>query len=270
MNKPATKEPSMDEILSSIRQIIADEDQGEEPISGAAEGASNSQNDLSASLAGEAEEIEDEPITLSTDQMLSGSAELAEDDAGDEDGLLGEFNPVATVAAIEPAPVVPPEPEAPVLTIPDDVQDDEDDDEEALDLAEFGTDLAEDVALLEPDLAAPLVVADDIAFEEIEDEMPMMADAEPEFVDVPSPDPLPDPNLTSQMADELIAPATNAAVKSTMSKLSALSTITNGVTLDAMVREMMRPMLKEWLDENLPPMVERVVEREIARIARGE
>src|SRR5262245_13762520 len=26
MNKPATKEPSMDEILSSIRQIIADDD----------------------------------------------------------------------------------------------------------------------------------------------------------------------------------------------------------------------------------------------------
>ena len=26
MNKPASKEPSMDEILSSIRQIIADED----------------------------------------------------------------------------------------------------------------------------------------------------------------------------------------------------------------------------------------------------
>ena len=31
MNKPAPKEPSMDEILSSIRQIIADDDAAEAP-----------------------------------------------------------------------------------------------------------------------------------------------------------------------------------------------------------------------------------------------
>ena len=31
MNKPATKEPSMDEILSSIRQIIADDDAAAAP-----------------------------------------------------------------------------------------------------------------------------------------------------------------------------------------------------------------------------------------------
>lgn len=272
MNKPATKEPSMDEILSSIRQIIADEDQGSEPAAGATDDAAGTEIDLGASLGDEAVE---EPITLSTDQMLSGS-DGASDEPDEDEGLLGGFNPVSDIQEPEAQPEV----EAAPLAAPEGLLED-DEEEEALDLASFGSDLVQDsaddlaqaaadeVPDMAADSAADLVVPDDIAFEELEEVVPEALD-EPEYAEVPSPDPLPNPDLTGQMADELLAPATNAAVKSTMSKLSALSTITNGVTLDAMVKEMMRPMLKEWLDENLPPMVERVVEREIARIARGE
>jgi uncharacterized protein len=37
-------------------------------------------------------------------------------------------------------------------------------------------------------------------------------------------------------------------------------------TLEALVSELLRPMLKQWLDSNLPTMVESIVAKEIARI----
>lgn len=40
-------------------------------------------------------------------------------------------------------------------------------------------------------------------------------------------------------------------------------------TFDEMAEEMMRPMLQDWLDNNLPTLVERLVREEIERVARG-
>ncbi|WP_027488540.1 PopZ family protein [Allorhizobium undicola] len=40
-------------------------------------------------------------------------------------------------------------------------------------------------------------------------------------------------------------------------------------SLDEIAESMLRPMLQEWLDDNLPTMVERLVREEIERIARG-
>lgn len=39
-------------------------------------------------------------------------------------------------------------------------------------------------------------------------------------------------------------------------------------TVEDLVKEMLRPMLKDWLDSNLPGIVERYVEREIVRLTR--
>ena len=39
-------------------------------------------------------------------------------------------------------------------------------------------------------------------------------------------------------------------------------------TLEDIVRELMRPMLKDWLDENLPGVVERVVRKEVQKLVR--
>jgi cell pole-organizing protein PopZ len=80
---------------------------------------------------------------------------------------------------------------------------------------------------------------------------------------------MPDPTLSRDMAEELLAPTTDAAVAGTLSKLGAMTAIGSGQTVEAMIRELLRPMLKEWLDENLPSVVERMVEKEIARISRG-
>lgn len=39
-------------------------------------------------------------------------------------------------------------------------------------------------------------------------------------------------------------------------------------TVEDLVKDMLRPMLKDWLDRNLPGVVERYVEREIVRLTR--
>ena len=75
--------------------------------------------------------------------------------------------------------------------------------------------------------------------------------------------------FSRDMAEQLLEPATDAAVKHTLSRLDGLSMAGPGMTIEALVRDMLRPMLKEWLDENLPSVVERMVEKEIARVSRG-
>ena len=72
------------------------------------------------------------------------------------------------------------------------------------------------------------------------------------------------------MAEQLLAPATDAAVHGAMARLSAMNDMgMGGLTVEAMIRQMLKPMLKDWLDENLPTMVESMVEKEISRISRG-
>ena len=81
---------------------------------------------------------------------------------------------------------------------------------------------------------------------------------------------MPDPTLSADMAEQLLAPASEAAVQGAMARLGSLANTGIGsMTVEAMIRDMLRPMLKDWLDENLPALVERMVEKEISRISRG-
>jgi cell pole-organizing protein PopZ len=41
------------------------------------------------------------------------------------------------------------------------------------------------------------------------------------------------------------------------------------MTIEQLVREELRPLLKAWLDTNLPPLVERLVKAELDRLTRG-
>ncbi len=53
---------------------------------------------------------------------------------------------------------------------------------------------------------------------------------------------------------------------------SELAAVFNGMerrSLEDMAQDMLRPMLQEWLDDNLPTVVERLVREEIERVARG-
>ncbi len=51
-----------------------------------------------------------------------------------------------------------------------------------------------------------------------------------------------------------------------------LADVLNGFdqqSVEEMAQDMLRPMLQEWLDDNLPTLVERLVREEIERVARG-
>jgi cell pole-organizing protein PopZ len=67
----------------------------------------------------------------------------------------------------------------------------------------------------------------------------------------------------------LMSSHTSAAVDSAFNALAQTVLIQNARTLEDLVREMLRPLLKSWLDDNLPGMVERIVKAEIERVSRG-
>jgi len=221
MNRPAAKEPSMDEILSSIRQIIADDDASSSPSAG--ESASGpSEEDLSALLGDIETDAEGQPLALSTEQIIEAPEESDTLDFNSIVQDVKEEEPVTKAAFIDPEDI------------------------------SFESEPMADVLPFEP---APVPVSPPAP----ERPRPTAAQAAP----------MPDPMLSHDIAEELLEPTTNAAVRSNLTKLANLGLATPGLTIEALVRDMLRPMLKEWLDENLPGVVERMVEKEIARISRG-
>ena len=67
----------------------------------------------------------------------------------------------------------------------------------------------------------------------------------------------------------LISPSTDASVASSFQSLATSMFLRDSDMTARTAREMLRPMLKQWLDDNLPVMVERLVRAEIERVARG-
>jgi cell pole-organizing protein PopZ len=74
---------------------------------------------------------------------------------------------------------------------------------------------------------------------------------------------------TTPSDHKLLSPTTDASVASSFNALATMMFIQNSGKIDQAVREMLRPMLQGWLDDNLPVMVERLVRAEIERVARG-
>ncbi len=236
MNKPAPKEPSMDEILSSIRQIIADDD--------------------AASTAKPAPKPEAatptvvEPLALSPAQMMP-AARLAPAPAP-KSSAAADLSPRTEISALMANFDRKAEPEA---------------------------DPIEEMLAAEAELIDP----EDVAFEPEPEPVPVAvvppppppraappAPPPPPAATVARAAPMPDPTLSSDMAEQLLAPAAEAAARGAMARLGELgNTGIGGMTVEAMIRDMLRPMLKDWLDENLPALVESMVEKEISRISRG-
>jgi cell pole-organizing protein PopZ len=67
----------------------------------------------------------------------------------------------------------------------------------------------------------------------------------------------------------LVSPSTDASVASSFQSLATSMFLRDSDLIARTAREMLRPMLKQWLDDNLPVMVERLVRAEIERVARG-
>jgi hypothetical protein len=230
MNKPAAKEPSMDEILSSIRQIIADDDDApaaETPPAEAAVPEPAPEPEPVAEPEPEPE-VAEAPAPKAEEESADDAAlELSAAQIVEDDGPDIAFDP----AGPEPEPVVEEEPAAAA--------------EEELDIPE-------------------LVIPDDVEFNEPAPEPAVEEET------VAAAAPMPDPDLSTDMAEQLLEPAADAAVKSTFAKLGNIGLGAKQLTIENMIREMLRPLLKEWLDENLPTLVETLVQKEIERLARGE
>jgi uncharacterized protein len=266
MNKPAPKEPSMDEILSSIRQIIADDDAAGAPrrpsIQAApppmqAAPARSVDNPLDRDLSDMLDDIE--PLALSPSQIVQ---QPEDDDVG---GF--SFDSILADTATEEEEEEP-APEA-ALVDPEDISFAADDSDDGLPTFD-----PPPMRIVEPAPRPEPKPAFTLRQPEPQPEPQPAPRPAPEPVrpqpSVAQAAPLPDPKLTSDMADQLLEPATQAAVRSSITKLNGLGLGNGGATIESLMRDMLRPMLKEWLDENLPSVVERMVEKEIARVARGD
>jgi cell pole-organizing protein PopZ len=77
------------------------------------------------------------------------------------------------------------------------------------------------------------------------------------------------PAFQAPPAGPMLSQTTVSAVESAFNTLAHTVLSNNARTLEDLVKEMLRPMLKSWLDDNLPGLVERIVKAEIERVSRG-
>ena len=82
-------------------------------------------------------------------------------------------------------------------------------------------------------------------------------------------DPADDEVSGGQDGATLFSNATDRSVTGAFNTLAAMRLANNSEDLLGLARDMIRPLLKSWLDDNLPGMVERMVRAEIERVARG-
>jgi uncharacterized protein len=67
----------------------------------------------------------------------------------------------------------------------------------------------------------------------------------------------------------LLSEAAGAQVAKSFGELADVFDGLERRSVEEMAQDMLRPMLQEWLDDNLPTLVERLVREEIERVARG-
>jgi cell pole-organizing protein PopZ len=78
-----------------------------------------------------------------------------------------------------------------------------------------------------------------------------------------------EPERENREPPRLVSPSTDASVASSFQSLATSMFLRDSDLIGRTAREMLRPMLKQWLDDNLPAVVERLVRAEIERVARG-
>jgi cell pole-organizing protein PopZ len=98
---------------------------------------------------------------------------------------------------------------------------------------------------------------------------------EPAMLDLRREEPLPEASVVPAPAVDatpkpaIISPSTGRQVAAAFGELSEAFAARSKKTFDDMAEQMLRPMLQDWLDNNLPLLVERLVREEIERVARG-
>ncbi|MHC2334526.1 PopZ family protein [Bradyrhizobium sp. USDA 4454] len=246
MTQPAkVQEPSMEEILASIRRIIADDEAkpgaAEKPAAAAAPPPPKVEPPPAAKPAMKSPPPAAPPAAKAaapapkSPPPASAPASNSQDDIDSLLASLDEATPAAEIRS-SPQPEARPEaqPEADVF------------------------ELTDDMALPDP-AAAPsfrkVEPQDDVEFTEARSR------AQEPARERPASEPAP--------MQQIISGTTMRAVESAFNSLANTVLSNNARTLEDLVKEMLRPMLKSWLDDNLPGLVERIVKAEIERVSRG-
>src|SRR4051794_24986086 len=247
MTQPAkVQEPSMEEILASIRRIIADDEAkpAEKAASPAKSGSSESGS--AAPPAAKPAVMTDIPPSVAAQPAKAAAPApnpppAASNSQDDIDAMLAGFD-----AATSEAEVRPPLPDGEVF------------------------ELTDEMALPDPPPAPFRKVEpeDDIEFSEAAATAATAAPPRPQHR---QPAFEPPPLYESPVAppQQILSRSTVSAVESAFNTLANTVLNNNARTLEDLVKEMLRPMLKSWLDDNLPGLVERIVKAEIERVSRG-
>ncbi len=72
-----------------------------------------------------------------------------------------------------------------------------------------------------------------------------------------------------QQGGQLVSMQTGEKVAAAFGELTAAIAAGQTRSFDEIAEEMLKPMLTQWLDDNLPTLVERLVREEIERVSRG-
>ena len=256
MTQPAkVQEPSMEEILASIRRIIADDEAkppaGEKPASPA----------VSAAPA-----RPEKPAAAPPAAKPSGMTDIPPSAIA------------AAAAAKTAAPPAAPPPAAPPVPAASNNQNDIDALLSGLDDATSEDEIRPpqpdgEVLELTDDMAVPTAPPLEAAFRKVEpqDDLEFTETAAARATQrQPAFEP-PRSHETTPVAPSpaILSHSTVSAVESAFNALAHTVLSNNARTLEDLVKEMLRPMLKSWLDDNLPGLVERIVKAEIERVSRG-
>jgi cell pole-organizing protein PopZ len=253
MTQPAkVQEPSMEEILASIRRIIAD-DEAKPP---AGEKAASPAVPVKPEKPAAAAPAAKPPVMTDIPPSAIPAAQAA----------------AAKAAAAPVAPAPPPAAPAPAPAASNS-QDD-------IDAMLAGLDEATSEAEIRPALPDGEVF-------ELTNEMAVPAAPQPSFHKIEPQNDLeftesaaakamrepafapPFENPAAPPPQQILSRSTVSAVESAFNSLANTVLSNNARTLEDLVKEMLRPMLKSWLDDNLPGLVERIVKAEIERVSRG-
>lgn len=230
------KDPSMDEILGSIRRIITEDNaQSGRPGDEAAAAPEPDEEDILELTDEVGAAAGDEPRLEPTLASVEPIAESAEPEERKEP-VLGIHAPVAA-REFEPEPIAP---EAPVTEPPSVFE------EEA------------PAAIPEP---TPSV----FGTAPQQEETAMAISDEPAATPAVQPD-AGAGDIVSDTAGSATAAALGELNRAMDEKVNRLKVGEGDTTVSDLVKEMIRPMLRDWLDENLPGIVERVVRREIQKL----
>lgn len=269
----AQTEPSMDEILASIRRIISEEDDAPEvPVRQKLE-TLHLAEDADGAEGAEGEETVREQAEGG--EPAAQLREVAREESQPDEAkkpTLREVGPEAEATA--------PKPDEPASEEPTGEEDEGAKGEAADDLDDFDP-LPEEPATggstMEPaaDAHDHGEVRDE-TFDETPEAVHEASEAPGEAASEPE---APKPNGVIRQVAEAVRPAVaalgvgSASARQAADAFGALEenvriSAGNGRTMEDLVEAMLAPMLTAWLDENLPRIVEDKVEEEVRRIAR--